>query len=458
MAFLEFYMDSATGNDFNSGTSSGSPVTITGATTSLPFIAVAGQVLRVTAASGTPFAAVSAGQWASVWTSAQTVSTAFIGQIYAVNGGGSSIDIYQENSQPGTNCFGQADSINGTGNGQFGAGNTVNVNVGGPWASLNSIVPSNNASGAFSGGGHGNPTVATATYNIRVNVKAGTYNSSGARTFPAGTAARPIWWRGYYSTPGDLDQAANVSGTFYTPSGSTIAGASRPQFTFSGAYGLTAGAFNWFDNIEVTSSGTAMTGGTISRFTRCRFTGTGSANVLSASGATLVGCVVSSSNGFTGWVGGGNAIGCVFRGTVGSGGVQGVGTLNLMFCVFENTGIVLGSQPNMIVNNAFYNCGNGISNTTSGNGTHLMANNIFANNRVYGINQSGMTNPAQAYLINNDFFGNTSGAVNNLFENYQVGAITTESATPFANAGSHDFSLVSGALARQAGFPGQFEV
>jgi len=450
MAFLELYMQT-NGSDFNAGTDQTTPSTTISGTTSLN---TTSGVLTFTAGSTGAFTGISTGAWVALSNSSDTIAR-FTGTIVTIDGTNTIITIQCGTVSPYYSSVGL-----GAANGLTG---TVNCVIGGAWASFNIT----NTNGCMNGTTPSLSGALTAsTYNgLRVNVKAGNYSFSPAAniSLPTGLAAKPIWWRGYYSTIGDIDNCANVSGVLVAPAGQTAApsGATRPQITFTTAYGFAAGAYNWFDSIEVTSSGTAMAGGTVSRFTRCRFTTTStSTNALTGNSSVLVGCLITALSGGTasGWLGIGNAIGCVFRTGSGGVGIYTLGSSNIIFCVFEGSGngIFLSGQPNVILNNAFYNCGSGIQVQSGSGGINLIVNNIFSNNRSYGVQL--VLSPSQSYLINNDFFSNTSGNVYNLFENYQVGAITTESATPFVNTGTRDYSLTSTSLARQAGFPGQLEL
>src|SRR3712207_3595128 len=92
-------------------------------------------------------------------------------------------------------------------------------------------------------------TLAEAITNVaaghRVNVKAGTYaTTTTARTMStAGTTTAPIWWRGYKTTPGDMDGTVS-HGTF-------ASGAEIPVFTFTTAALTFSGAHQIVANIDV---------------------------------------------------------------------------------------------------------------------------------------------------------------------------------------------------------------
>lgn len=142
--------------------------------------------------------------------------------------------------------------------------------------------------------------MASAT-NTLVNVKAGTYaNTTTSRTIPgAGTATAPNWWRGYNTTPGDIDLDYSLPKPLWTFTTGAL--------TFSGSYfhlshlqvtsQRTAGAAVQFgnnnpthmriDNCDVENTGTnalsaavlnASVGGHNS-YTRCNFKATTSASV-----------------------------------------------------------------------------------------------------------------------------------------------------------------------------------
>jgi hypothetical protein len=112
----------------------------------------------------------------------------------------------------------------------------------------------------------------------------------------------------------------------------------------------------------------------------------------------------------------------------------------------------------VISGNTFYGggVGNGITLGSSFTGAIQVDNNIF-DNLVNGI-ANNLANPWLLNAINNDFFSCSSAQITNLWESVQRG-LTTETASPFVSpGGNHDYTLVPNALARQAGFPGQFEV
>jgi len=433
MAYADFYLDGTNGNDLNSGSSTGTPVaSVSGAT--LTFSALG---LRITA-SGTPFSGVSVGQWASIYTTGQTV-THFVGQILAVNSGGASIDVADENStQP--ICFGLGDSINGAGIGDFASGQSVNCIVGGPWKSLAIL-----GQGPLGGGVH-NSISATIYYSVRINVKSGTYPIQYSVSYPnttqflvSGSASHPIFWRGYNTSPGDLDNVANP-GTHPVFTGST------PTMTIQG--------YNRFENIDFSGSANPLitVSGLGVMLTRCRITATSGAITINGAGfnawacyfattSTTVTNVSCASNGglptFTQ---------CVIQG--GLYNATASYTSAFLECVFKNPAShnILASTVN--AGNVFHRCTFYNSGTTADGiltasfiNYHSITFCIFDTIKRYAVNSTN-SSFVQFRLAGNDYSSITSGQLNGVYESYQHAAIT-ESASPFTSASGNDFTLVS---------------
>ncbi|CAB4130904.1 hypothetical protein UFOVP124_41 [uncultured Caudovirales phage] len=465
MALLELYMQSG-GDDRNAGTDSGSnPTAITG-TTSLNTTT---GVLTFTAGTTGAFTGISVGAWVSLCNSSDTAAR-FTGQI--ASNDNTAITIATTTTTPYYSVTGLGGASTLTG--------TVSCRVGGPWASLgivgtnacmNSTTPS--LSGAMTG----------STYNgLRINVKAATYSISATVTMPFGLAAKPIWWRGYFSTltgtPGnalsytsDLDNLGKVSGTIVNgPSGAT-----RPLFTCAAVNtSVNASGNNWFENIEFQSHTVTATNAPIGynnsttgtlRFHRCRFTaryaGVSCVTLFgNATYAHFTGCLFQGDQSISVTAGtglslastlGAKVIGCTFRNCA-----TGISGTNVSFaCIYESctTGI---SGSTDAINNVFRACTTGIS--VGASNTLIDINNIFSECGT-GVAIS-MTNAWNANVISADYYNNSSGTTSGLWESFERGAITTETGSPFVAAGSpnYDYTLTSGSKARQAGFPGQFEV
>jgi hypothetical protein len=445
MALLDLYIQT-TGSNLNAGTDNGSnPTPIPSVTCT-----VSTGTITFTGASGA-FTGVAVGAWVSLYNSADTIAR-FVGQV-ATNDNTTITVLYASGTGYSTTGLGLATGLTSGG----GAG-AVLCRVGGAWAGfgitgtngcMNGTVPS--LSGAMT----------SATYNgLRVNIKAGTYAYAAAVTLPTALTAKPIWYRGYYSTIGDIDECANINGTLTAPAGATAApsGATRPQITFSTTSGnnITSGAYSWFENLEFTNptNTTGISPTTFLRVHRCRFTGgTCIYGFVHATGCLFAPASNGAANSF------GMYIGNVFRG--GNPALTLLTNYFVAFNLFDSctVGLALysgGSSNIVVINNTFYNCGTGI--TTGNNSSYqFVANNIFSNCTSYGINNA-MTNSWQLALHNNAFYSNTSGNVSSVFESTQRG-LTLESSSPFVSPGaSHDYTLVSGAASRQAGFPGQLEV
>jgi hypothetical protein len=430
MAYFDLYVRTG-GSNLNAGTTdSDSPtLSVTGASIN----ETSTGVLTITAASGTPFSAVSVGQWVAVSFSSDT-ATSFISQITAINGGGSSVTCSNENSAAIT-FFGQYSTSN---NGNFGLGaNTVNIRVGGAWAS---IVPMTTLSALY----QPLAKMGSATgYSIRINIKTGTYSSSSSITLVTPTTiGKPLFLRGYNSTAGDLDNVANPG--------------THPLLSFSSTANLTIPNYCRLENIDVSTSGTAnpliSASGLNVQLTRCRFTGT--SGVLNISGAgfdswacyfattsTTVANIVSSSNG-----GMANLTECVVDG--GLYCVTASYQINAKECVFKNSTshVVLASTVNQGTSFhrcVFYNSGTSSDAILIASNTnfHSISFCIFHQIKRYAIN---VTNSSYSgiRLAGNDYSSITSGQLNGVYESYQHAALT-ESSSPFTAAGSNDFTVIS---------------
>jgi len=460
MALLDLYMQSG-GDDRNAGTDNGSnPTEILGT------VSTTSGLTTFTASSGTPFASgVSAGSWVSLYNSGESISR-FSGQVQSVTSSTVIVIYNQAASSPNNTALGTVASLTGA----------VACRVGGAWASLNIT----NTNGSMNSPSTSAALVGSQYNGLRVNIKASTYTSTSSITLPVGLASKPIWWRGYYATPGDIDNCANVSGSLVAPTGQTAApsGATRPIISSSVSSGsnIVLNAYNWLENIEFTFT-TSTNGGGLStatqngyvRLVRCRFGGSGTnANIVQITYNTSVnaiGCCFDCTSGYCNVLYGGanfTAYGCTFRGSAVYGLTMQGNSCTLAYNLFTGSGNLVyingGSGLLNFINNTFYGSssgtGNAISIAAAVNYRIDAINNIFhkCSNVISGI--SNLTIPWSCQLINNDFA--TVTTMPSLFESYQRGV--QYETTPFTNASSNDFSLTSTSVARQAGFPGQFEV
>ncbi len=303
-------------------------------------------------------------------------------------------------------------------------------------------------------------TAANTAGGMRVNIKAGTYaNTTNSRTFADtdGLATAPIWFRGYNTTPGDIDSNNALT---------------KPVITFTtGQFGITAD-FQWFSNLDIsgacTTSGgqvNVSSGGADCKLWRVRSENT-AANSNSR-GATIGGArtrvyggwfkATSSAAAF--YLGAANckAFGCVTEG--GSVGMTVTGGGNsVVDCVIDSPGgdgINCDSSGFDLSNNSIYNAGgDGIEVSGASTGGAIL-NNIIDTWSGYAVNASTSSN-CNIDLINNAYRGTGSGTLNQIYESENWGSVT-ESAIPFTNAGSDDFTLKSTAGSKGTGFPGAFE-
>lgn len=272
----------------------------------------------------------------------------------------------------------------------------------------------------------------------RVNIRGGTYSfTTTAHTINVNSSSPDTnltWWRGFESTPGDLDdKPASANATWTGPEFSYTSG----SFTVTGFAHIfsnikfTATSRNDYVVINVPANTTLM-----SIFARCvvdnqtanagagairigqenagpacfgchfKATGTASRVVLASNSRELFGCHIQ-----------GGIIGIENNGTGGAG-------IALQDCVFtEQSSHAIDIDAATTINLStritgctIYECGGDgirIADTNPGRSV-LIANNVFVRCGGYGINNLGSTVARQSHfrLFGNRFYSCTSGTVN----------------------------------------------
>jgi hypothetical protein len=430
MAWTDFYVDSG-GSNINAGNviNAAASVTVTAGGWS-----TATNVF--TAPSGTPFSGITDNvDWASIYNDGATVGV-FTGLITAHTNTTITISAtVRMGTPPTTNA------------------STRSCKVGGSW--LNTAIW---ASAAVLGAG----TVGVAT---RINYQAATYANTTTNRIVAvvGTAAFPIWHRGYKTTPGDMDGR---------PTTARVAGTDIPLITWTTQAGNFNGNFNQFSSMafSATTNTAAVIGvaGTDCKFHRCEFTSTnaaaGGVAFRTTAARTMCSCcyfkattsgqaaVRANSGGSTYlscWIEGGLAgvetdnssthlIGCLIRNaaTYGFSAIAASGTLMAIIgCTIDNPGTD-GMRFAVTTNQA------------------TIANNIITNCPGVGINNSSGTNNDRFLRVANLFFNcgtNESGLGDDTAFDTQ-----TDASTPYLVAGS-DYTTKATSNARRNATPGLFE-
>ena len=309
----------------------------------------------------------------------------------------------------------------------------------------------------------------------RVNIKAGTYTISADLAFAtAGTTTAPIWWRGYTSAIGDLDDAG----------GSRIPVTDLPNIATTNVTDqiTSAGAHQIWSNVAVASTCTDAGGawnatGGNQRWIRCQIVNS-QANTAARSLTTattapnvLIGCrlqatttatIANSIGVFTKFIGCHLIGGVTTVTTVGSSflldytlisgfGANGLscGSAGGVFMVTNSTiysaatnAILVATIPTsgfiIVTNSILGGCTNGINNNTGGNtnGITLLGNHFYSctNNLVGLTEQAGVTADLAAALFNID-----------------------NDTDPFVAKTSANYTLTATAVDKSAGFPGAFD-
>lgn len=394
-----------------------------------------------TAASGTPFSGVTANvDYASIYPDGTTSGAVYVALITAVGGGGLTITLSS------TIKYGTAPTTGATG---------ISCKVNGAWADETALVQL------------GSGTVPQST---KVNWKAATYTVTASRTVALnGTDTKPLWFSGYNTTPGDLDN-------------DTTNALSKPVLAFNSTFALaTSGAQQIWSAFSVTGSASNQIWNLTGAFThvlRCRCENTSSNagalafRINTVSTITFAYCwaklpATATANGVfqTSLTGNSNlvCIGCVAEGGGNSGFCQtaGPGALNCLNCVALNTtghGF-LATTPTVVqlVGCTAYNTtGDGIRITAAPSTTadcSYIIGCLLVLCGGWGINQSG-TATNTILRSANDFYSCTSGNENG-FGDSPAFFGQTESVSPVTS--STDMTPVAGLNAINNGGAGVVE-
>lgn len=288
--------------------------------------------------------------------------------------------------------------------------------------------------------------ITNAAAGMRINVKAGTYNSSTDFDLPAGSISGTIWWRGFNSSIGDL-ASANVSTNF-------------PHFNFSSNAYLTLNGYIIFSNFKVTSvTATAGRGVIWINGPRCFV----HRNVFIYNGSTISECGVRISGAadfsqiVENWIESTYAVSylcmqptnahCGWVKNYIKGGVNGIYLVRPLM-VYGNiitgqsgSGIVadsnLTSAP--ILHNTFYDiAGNGF--TLGGGvtgGSYLIAGNIF---HTIGGDAIATGTAASCILADrNVYYSITGNQIDTQFLEQQQFNTVTASSSPLVDPANGDF-------------------
>ena len=293
----------------------------------------------------------------------------------------------------------------------------------------------------------------------RVNVKAGTHAlGTTSLTFDVdATTTQPIWWRGYATTIGDLDDDDATA---------------KPLVEFTGttARASLSGDHHRFSNLSFKAATTAGACFTVtsaalaSEFGRCRFEATAANSASRAftdSGrATATRCWFKSTSSAIVVILGPDARFLGNRVEGGLDGVQAGVSATILFNVISGCaryGVDASAVDSVIVNNSIYGCTTaGINFTTlSAASPTLVANNVIEGCPEGVRNSSGTATNFIKRLANSYYNCTTANEVG--FGDTVDPEILTESASPFTAAGSADFTLLSTATSKASGVPGRFE-
>lgn len=429
MATSNFYVQT-TGADINAGstTSNGAVYTSTSGNWS-----TVTNIFTPTDGS-TPASTVSVGDWVSLYIDAATVAV-YVAQVTVVAAGVNGAITVSATVKMGT-----APTTNS---------GARSLKAGGAWASEQAFVTL------------GSSTVAV---NTKINIKAGTYSVGASRTINLqGTAALLLWFSGYNTTPGDLDN-------------DTTNALAKPVIAMGGTFTWNAaGNFQQWTGLSFTGSVNNFVflgNGTPQYVGRCRFENTNAGanagayttgsnrNTIAYSWfkapatCTGVGVARSSSGTFVGCVATGGGLAAFESQANNSAGA-------LIQCAAVSptgNGFRFGGNTSILMLNC--TVGNSSSDAVAITGTppsnfmNMIVGCLFSTVTGWGINNSSGTNTTIVLRACNDTYLCSSGAETGFGDapNFFPQA---DGSNPLAS--SSNFSVVAGVLARANGFPGIFE-
>jgi hypothetical protein len=299
-------------------------------------------------------------------------------------------------------------------------------------------------------GANGAWTLAEAITNVtagmRVNIRSGTYaNGTTSRNF---NVAGDIWWRGFNSTPGDLDANPVYANmpllTFTGTSARAQATAAQQRFSSiafesedsNGTFNPTSGAVG----IQVSS---------------CSFKNTGSGRAVQlASGAYIIGCYCETASTTLECVRLAAAISRVYSsyivgGSVGidNGSTGGIEVAASVITGSAGDGILINGNVTFFVNGCtIYNTvGDGVrrSGGTTNAAQCRIFNTVFSEIGGYAFNNQGTDFGIASLAMNGCLFhAVTSGQVNGVADPINEN-VATDSGSPFENAATGDFRLLT---------------
>lgn len=431
MAYTEFFCQSG-GSNLNAGSTNTNAATFTYTGGSWNGTSL------FTVGSGNPLSdGVTTSMFASLYITSGAVTTGYIGLITAVSSTTVTISTSAKS--------GSAPVANGAG--------AFTLKVGGAWAG-----PS--GSTAFPFGFIGPGCTDTAGDSVRVNLKGGS-NYAITAAMSQSANGGPITFQGYTSSPGDGGKAVidgGTSGTAYVLLTLSTTNIALRDLIFQNN-GATAAA----NLVSVTSQRCMVD--------RCVFAHSrGNGGVSTVSNNVWAECEAYDANqSNTASLGGFNDVGgsctyvrCYSHDNTGSntaGFMMPNGSVSCIDCISANNGgsgyAFSGSLGINVTNcTAYANTGSGVK-LTAGGCSISVENCILVSNGAYGIDVNQAT--LNTRLLNNGFYNNTSGQVNQgAAQNQEQGGSITLGGNPFVNPAAGNFALLPGITSVRGGGRGTF--